>query len=57
MRPPKQKRIRAAARIRRDADITRQLVELFADTRLRELDRREAAQLDRAGTDWTDESW
>jgi hypothetical protein len=46
-----------AARARRDAEITRKLDELFADERSRNAQRRGAAALDEAGTDWTDERW
>lgn len=49
--------LRTAVRARRDAEITRKLDELFADTTLRDEQRREAAALDRAGTDWSDERW
>jgi hypothetical protein len=46
-----------AVRARRDAEITRKLDELFANERVRKAQRRGAAALDRAGTDWTDERW
>ena len=46
-----------AVRARRDAEITRKLDELFADTGVRKAQRRSAAALDEAGTDWTDERW
>ena len=46
-----------AVRARRDAEITRRLNELFADPVLAEVQRREAAELDAAGTDWSDEGW
>jgi metal-responsive CopG/Arc/MetJ family transcriptional regulator len=46
-----------AVRARRDAEITRKLDELFADARARKAQRRGAAVLDDAGTDWTDERW
>jgi len=46
-----------AVRARRDAEITRKLDELFADAGLRKAQRRSAAALDEAGTDWTDERW
>jgi hypothetical protein len=46
-----------AVRAKRDAQITRNLDELFADERLVKAQRRGAALLDRAGSDWTDERW
>jgi hypothetical protein len=49
--------LRAAVRARRDAEITRRLDELFADERLARTQRREAQELDEAGTDWTNERW
>ena len=49
--------LRAAVRARRDAEITRRLDELFAAEDLTRAQREEAAGLDEAGTDWTDERW
>lgn len=49
--------LRHAVRARRDAEITRRLNELFATPDLVTEHRREAAELDRAGTDWSDEAW
>jgi hypothetical protein len=46
-----------AVRARRDAEITRKLDELFADTRVKKAQRRAATALDDLGTDWTDERW
>ena len=46
-----------AVRARRDAEITRRLNELFASAETAEKQRDEAAELDAAGTDWTDERW
>jgi hypothetical protein len=46
-----------AVRARRDAEITRKLDELFADVRVKKAQRRSAAALDEAGSDWTDERW
>jgi hypothetical protein len=46
-----------AVRARRDAEITRKLDELFADERTKGAQRSDAAALDSAGTDWTDERW
>ena len=49
--------LRFAVRARRDAEITRRLNELFSDPVSIESQRREAAELDAAGTPWTDERW
>jgi predicted transcriptional regulator len=49
--------LRAAVRARRDAEITRQLNELFADEGVGAEQRHTADALDRVGTDWTDEDW
>ena len=49
--------LRAAMRARRDAEITKRLDELFADPEMAAEQTRVAAELDRAGTDWSDESW
>jgi metal-responsive CopG/Arc/MetJ family transcriptional regulator len=49
--------LRRAVRARRDAEITRRLDELFADPAVAEEQRRSAAALDAAGTDWRGESW
>lgn len=46
-----------AVRARRDAEITRRLNELFASPEMTKKQRDEAAELDAAGTDWTDERW
>lgn len=46
-----------AVRAQRDAEITRRLNDLFAEPELAEAQRREASELDAAGTDWSDESW
>ena len=46
-----------AVRARRDAEITRRLDELFAAPELAEAQRRQAADLDNAGTDWSEEGW
>lgn len=46
-----------AVRARRDAEITRRLNDLFAESDLAKKHRMEAAELDAAGTDWTDEPW
>ncbi len=40
-----------------DTDVTRRLNELFADTALDREQLRTAAELDTAGTDWSDENW
>ena len=49
--------LEAAVRARRDADVTRRLNELLADPDLSREQLRTAAELDAAGTDWSDERW
>ena len=49
--------LQQAVRARRDAEVTRRLNELFASEDLADQQRRDAADLDRLGTDWSDESW
>ena len=46
-----------AVRVRRDAEVTRRLDELFADPELRREQVRGAVALDVVGTDWSDENW
>jgi len=46
-----------AVRARRDAEITRRLDELFAAPELVEQQSREASDLDRVGSEWSDERW
>jgi metal-responsive CopG/Arc/MetJ family transcriptional regulator len=46
-----------AVRARRDAEITRRLNELFATPELAQHQSREASELDRLGSDWSDERW
>jgi metal-responsive CopG/Arc/MetJ family transcriptional regulator len=46
-----------AVSARRDADITRRLDELFAVSSVAKAHKREASELDRIGTDWSDERW
>jgi metal-responsive CopG/Arc/MetJ family transcriptional regulator len=46
-----------AVRARRDAEITRRLNELFAAPALAGQQSREASELDRIGTDWSNEPW
>jgi metal-responsive CopG/Arc/MetJ family transcriptional regulator len=46
-----------AVRARRDAEITRRLDELFAAPELAQHQSREASELDRIGSDWSDERW
>jgi hypothetical protein len=46
-----------AVRARRDTEITRRLNELFAKPDLAEHQRRHASELDRIGSDWSDERW
>jgi metal-responsive CopG/Arc/MetJ family transcriptional regulator len=49
--------LRVALQSRRDALVTRRLNELFADEELEEEQLRTAAELDAAGTDWSEEGW
>jgi hypothetical protein len=49
--------LRCAVRARRHAAVTRRLDELFADPELAGEQRRSAAELDAAGSDWNDERW
>ena len=49
--------LKRAVRAQRDAEITRRLDELFASPDVEEYQRREASELDAAGTPWSDESW
>jgi len=46
-----------AVGVRRDAEITRRLNELFSVPEFAEHHRREVAELDDIGTPWTDERW
>ena len=49
--------LQQAVRARRDAEITRRLNELFAAPDLAQQQSRGAAELDRIGSDWSDERW
>jgi metal-responsive CopG/Arc/MetJ family transcriptional regulator len=49
--------LKKAVQARRDRDITRTLDALFADASLVRIQRVEAANLDHAGGDWSDERW
>jgi metal-responsive CopG/Arc/MetJ family transcriptional regulator len=49
--------LRAAMQARSDAEVTRRLNELFADSAIAAEQLRVADELDSAGTDWTDETW
>jgi metal-responsive CopG/Arc/MetJ family transcriptional regulator len=49
--------LQRAVRARRDADVTRRLDALFADTDVKEAQNRQAAELDASGTEWSDEGW
>ena len=49
--------LRRALRARRDAAITRQLDELFAEPAVADHQRHEAAELAATAVDWSDESW
>ena len=46
-----------AVRVRRDAEVTQRLNELFADPELRQEQASGAIALDGVGTDWSDENW
>ena len=49
--------LRYAVGARRDAEITRRLNELFAQPAVAKRHESEASELDRIGTDWSDERW
>jgi hypothetical protein len=49
--------LRSAVGARHDAEITRRLNDLFGAADLDANQRREGSQLDRSGTDWSDERW
>ena len=49
--------LETAVRARRDADVTRRLNEPLADPDMSREQLRTAAELDAAGTDWSDERW
>lgn len=49
--------LQEAVRARRDAEVTRRLNELFADSSIAEAQSRTAAENDAIGTDWSDERW
>lgn len=49
--------LETAVRARRDADVTRRLNELLADPDTSQEQLRTTAELDAAGTDWSDERW
>ena len=49
--------LQQAVRAGRDADITRRLNELFSDAELSERQKKEAGELDAAGSDWAGERW
>jgi len=49
--------LQEAVRARRDAEVTKRLNRLFADSELVEEQARGASELDSIGTDWTDERW
>jgi metal-responsive CopG/Arc/MetJ family transcriptional regulator len=49
--------LQEAVRVRRDADVTKRLNELFADADLAQEQAREASEWDKVGTDWGDERW
>jgi hypothetical protein len=49
--------LQVAVRTRRDAEITKKLDALFAEEGFRSKQKREARELDEAGSDWTEERW
>ena len=49
--------LRAAVRARRDVEITRRLNEMLAEESIAIEQRDVAAELDKVGSDWTDERW
>lgn len=49
--------LRQAVRARHDAEITRRLNGLFATHEPAERQSREASEMDRIGSDWSDEHW
>ena len=49
--------LRLTVRTRRDAEVTRRLNELFADTALQQEQVREASELADLGVDWESERW
>lgn len=49
--------LQGAVRARRDADVTRRLNELFAVSSVAKAHEQEASELDRIGTDWSNERW
>lgn len=49
--------LQEAVRARRDAEVTKRLNELFADSELSREQAQIATELDAAGTDWSDENW
>jgi metal-responsive CopG/Arc/MetJ family transcriptional regulator len=46
-----------ALKARHDREVTRRLDKLFADARTAHAQRRQAEDLDRAGSAWADEDW
>jgi len=49
--------LRAAMKARSDAELTRRLDAIFADPAVAAEQLRVADEMDRAGTDWSDETW
>jgi len=49
--------LQEAVRARRDAEVTRRLNELFAHGEIAQEQTHTASELDRVGTDWSDERW
>lgn len=49
--------LRHAVRARRDAEIMQRLNDLFAVPEVAQQQNRDASELDRIGSDWSDERW
>jgi hypothetical protein len=49
--------LQEAVRSRRDAEVTRRLNDLFANPDLAQEQARTVGELDRVGTDWSEERW
>ena len=49
--------LRESVRAQQDAEVTRRLDDLFSEPELSRYQKRVAAELDVAGTNWNDETW
>ena len=49
--------LRLAVRVRRDAEITQRLNDLFADDEVREEQRGTAEAMEEVGSEWREEGW